>query len=161
MHSKPLRQMIDLELDAAGMRGPVKRRDIAEAVLVKSQPSHWALADERDARMSYLQNAVAQAMNEPLGDEFVQQYLPSIPGQYHAALSKIPRFICVNARGGREAEHVLSLNASREQWEATLQLRRNVAEWTRLKTTPIQEIVDLLVALAADTLMDITKEEAA
>lgn len=161
MHSKQLRQMIDLELDAAGMRGAVKRRDVAEAVLIKSRDQHWSLADERDAKMAYLQSEVAAAMNAPLGDEFIQQYLPSVPPQFHAALSGIPRFICVSARGGRDAEHVMSLNATTDQWGATLKLRENVVEWTRRKTEPIREIVDLLASLGAETLMDLTRKDAA
>lgn len=161
MHSKPLRQTIDITLDTMGMSGPVKRRDVAEAVMRSTPDEYWAEADKRDARLAYIQSAVTTRMNEVHSPEYVGQYLHNVPKDVREALTSVPRFICITPRGGRDAVHVLAVMATPDQWLANFNLKNKVVEATTQSRERSRDMHDLLAKHAASCLLDLFACEAA
>lgn len=127
-----------------GMKGPITRREVAERVL-KEGVSAWSLADETAAKLLYLQQQVSVAMREPHSNYFVERHLGHIPREYRAALHGLPRFICITPGGGRGAQHVLSLLATREEWEMNISLKDRVVEAAQMSADEARSIRALLM----------------
>lgn len=155
MHSKPLRQAVDLALDTMGMQGPVTRRQVAERVILMTTDDDWALGDQREARVAYLQQEIAARMSAPHSAHIVQQYAHGIPPAYRNLFDKLPRFICISPRGGREAQHVMSLNATADDWAANMRLKERIAEATAFSTDVSRTIHDLLRSTGSGSLADL------
>ena len=155
MQSKPLRQAIDLELDTMGMRGPIKRRDVAQRVMLTAPEDYWSERDKAEARLSYLQKQVKSRMNESHSPEYIERYLTSVPDELRTIFRKVPRFICISPRGGQESEHVMTFVATRENWAANYALKDHVVQATKISRDHARDIIDLLDAGGADTLMDL------
>lgn len=154
MHSIALRQAILLELETAGMRGPVRRRDVAEAVYHKAHGSElWALADEREAKMDYLIRAVAVLQAEPMSEEYIDQYLPRLPQRYRQTLSKMPTWICVSASG----LHIMAITAKASDWAANARLKRNIADAVMIRADQASDIARILLAEGANSIRDLAE----
>jgi len=161
MHSKPLRQAVDLALDTMGMRGPVRRRDVAEEVLRAASDDYWALGDLREAKLAYLHNEIAVRMTAAHSPEFIEPYLTHVPDKYRAMLRRIPRFICVSPRGGRDAQHVMTFCATPADWEANFALKDHIVEATRISRDSARDIRDLLVATGCNSLAELLSSKEA
>lgn len=161
MQSKPLRQAIDLSLDVLGMRGEVTRREVAQHVLRSTTDNDWSVGDEQEARLSYIQTEVAVRMNEPHSDQFIDQYLIHVPDKFRSILRGLPRFICVSPRGGREAKHVMTFRATKDQWAANFELKDRIVEATTVSRDESRVVHDLLAANGADSLLELLQREAA
>lgn len=161
MQSRPLKQAINLALDTLGMQGPVTRRQVAEKVLRETTQDHWAVGDEREAKIAYLMTGVAEAMNEPHGNHIVEQYMFRVPEEYRAVLRGLPRFICVSPRGGRASEHVMTILATPEQWAANFELKDRIVEATTISRDESRAILLLLKSTGARSLSELLRVEAA
>lgn len=155
MQSRPLRQTIDVVLDTMGMRGPVKRRDVAEEVLRSAPEDYWSIGDLREARLAYLQGEIATRMAETHSAEYIERYLTCVPDKYRAMLRKVPRFICISPRGGRDSEHVMTFAATPEHWAANYALKDHVVQATVVSRDHARDIHDLLTASGAKSLMEL------
>lgn len=155
MHSKPLRQAVDLALDTMGMQGPVTRRQVAQRVIEMTTDQDWALGDQVEARIAYLQQEIASRMSAPHSPHIVQQYATRIPPAYRNLFDKLPRFICISPRGGREAQHVMALNATADDWAANMRLKERITEATAISTDVSRSIHDLLRATRSTSLADL------
>lgn len=160
MHSKRLNQFIRVELDTAAMRGPVNRREIAERVysITRDSLDFWSLADLRDAHMNAILDGVVDAMDERITPESIQRILPRVPAKFQHLLEKMPTFICINAGAGL---HVLSINATQEDWAASARLKKSIAERIKSYADIATDIGLLLASEGANTLADLVKEEKA
>lgn len=161
MESKPLRQLIDTTLDTAGMSGPFRRRDIAERVYRSAPDDYWTLADAKEARVSWLMDVLHTRMTETHSQQFIDQYFSHLPDEVIGLLGAIPRFICISAGGGREAEHVMSVMATPEHWDANFKLKDRIAKATMAKRNEARSVRDLLVANRVQSLMEFVQREAA
>lgn len=158
MHSKPLRQAVDLALDTLGMQGPVTRREVAEHVMRSAPDDYWSVGDLRDARIAYLQSEIASRMGEALSEGYIDRFLPHVPEQHRAMLQKVPRFICISPRGGREAQHVMSFVATVEHWDANFKLKDHVVQATTVSRDFARDIRDLLLATGCRSLIELPDE---
>lgn len=160
MHSKKLNQVIRVELDTAAMRGPVNRRDIAERVysIVHDSPDYWSLADKRDALVNAIFDGVVDAMDERITPEHLHSILPRVPAKFQHLLEKMPTFICINASAGL---HVLSVNATQEDWAASAKLKSSIAERVKSHADIANDIRMLLASEGAQTLADLGERAAA
>ena len=112
------------------------------------------MADMREARVLYLMREIGTLMKEPLGQDFVDKHLSHLPPELHYLLPNIPRFICVTKRGGRNAEHVLAIYATVEQWENNFALKDDIAHRTGVAAEESRDIGDLLKSRGAGCLAD-------
>lgn len=162
MHSKPLRQHLELILDSMGMEGPVIRRAVAQRAYEEAPSDYWALADRKNADIAYLQSEVTKLMNEPASPAVVQQILDSgiVPENLRDTVMGLPRFICISSRGGAGAEHVMSWLATRGQWENNFRLKDFVTERARISRDGARDIRDLLKATRAENLLALTRRAA-
>ena len=152
MHSKQLKQALRTTLDTMGMRGPVTRRSVAEKHV---HSKHWSVADEVDAKIAYLISEVARMMDAPLTQEYIDRHMPNVPEQFRNALGKVTSFICISRRGGRGAEHVMSIKATQEQWEIYIDLKRHIEGMVRAARKADQDILDLLRMMKVQTLEEL------
>ena len=155
MQSKPLKQIVAMVIDSRGMEGPITRRALAEEVMRMAGNDKWSVADEYGARLAFLQNEITTQMNEPHSAAFIERHMVDIPEQFRDTLRKIPRFICVSPRGGRAADHVMTLIATREHWEANFALKDHIVQATRISRNESRDIRDLLEATGATCLADL------
>lgn len=155
MHSKKLNQVIRLQLDSASMRGPVNRRDIAEAVysIVRDSNDFWSLTDKREAFIGRITSGVVDAMDERMSPEYVRSNLPRVPAKYQHLLERLPTFICVNASLGL---HVLAIKATQDDWAANAKIKRSVAERITVHADVSNDIRLALAAAGAATLEDLS-----
>lgn len=162
MHSRPLRQAVDLALDTLGMQGPITRRQVAEEVIRSTTDDCWSYADQREARIAYLQREIADRMAQPVGDHLVQEYLPHVPAEYRTLVDGLPRFICVTPRGGRDSQHVMSIFATADQWAASYRLKDKIAKATENHRDRDRSVHLMLQSFGAATLVDLfSRSEAA
>lgn len=158
MESKRLRQLIDLQLDAMGMQGPVKRNDVAVRVKKTAKKDDWTAADLDKAMIAYIQKGVTVSMNQPHSKEYIEKYLGHVPQAILNTLAAIPRFICVSPNGGAGSEHVLSIMATPEDWMANHELKRGIADSIRDSSNHAREIMDYLIENRAKSLNDLMKK---
>lgn len=161
MQSKPLRQAVDLALDTMGMRGPIKRRDVAEQVLRSAPDEYWSAGDLRESKIHYLQGEIAARMGEFHSTEFIEQHLIYVPEKYRDMLRKMPRFICISPRGGRDAEHVMTFLATPEHWAANFALKDYGVQALTGSRDFARDFHDLLVSRGARSLADFLSNERA
>lgn len=160
MQSRLLRQAIDLALDTEGMKGPITRRQIVDGLL--RLPEHyWTAGDNREARSVLLFGAVTDHMNEPHSTHIIDQYLAHLPPKYSDLLERMSRFICISPRGGRDALHVMSLNATGAHWAANYELKNRIVEATRISRNESRNIRLLLESTGANSIADLLTKEAA
>lgn len=157
MHSKALRQRLLLTLDSMGARGPVTRRGVAEEVVKMTafNGRFWSLADEHAARLIYIQSEVTRAMRAPHSEHVVAQYFGQVPQEYRAALFGLPRFICISPGGGHGAQHVMSLLATPDEWEANSTLKDRVVELSQISADESRSIRRLLQYTKRQTLSEL------
>ena len=157
MHSKELREAIDITLDSMGMQGPIKRRDVARRVLMICPRDQWAQADVVESDLAYMQTLVMQRMNIPHSEDFINRHMAALPDDVRAILGKIPRFICITAGGGSGSEHVMAINATKEHWLANIRLKKRVADAAFISLDQSQRIRDMLEHMGADSIADMAK----
>ncbi len=159
MESRPIKQAVAMALDTLGMEGPVTRRAIAEAVM--RYPPPWSVSDEYDAKLALVQRETRVQMNAPHSPEFIKRHISQIPEEHRATLRNIPLYICISPNGGRGADHVRTLMATKEQWEANFALKDRIVQATRLSRNESREISELLETTGAACLADIMTGAAA
>ena len=155
MHSRPLKQAIQLALDTMGMQGPISRRDVARQVKRVSPPDHWSLEDHDDADMAYLMGGVRVCMNQPHSDAFIDQHLANMPDELRAKFHNTPRFICISAGGGRDSQHVMTFLATPEQFDNNFKLKDRVVRATTVSRDVSRDIRDLLKLHNANSLCEL------
>jgi len=158
MLNKPLREVMNVALDTMSMQGPIKIRDVAERTLSQAPSEYWSLDVDRAARIDYLCRHVKHDMAEKLSMDYVEKYLPRIPEEYHAMFKGFPKYICINPRGGRDSEHVLTILASPEQWAANIHLKDRVLDATQSSRNKSRDFLDLLKDGGAESLYDLFGE---
>ncbi len=161
MESKPLKRTMLMILDTRGMEGPVTLRGLAEEVMRCALPDEWSASDEYAARLAYLKRGYKGLMNESLSADFIERHLIHIPEELRDTLRRFPRFICISPGGGRGSEHVMTLNATKEQWEANISLKSHIMQATRMSRDESRDIRHLLVATGAGCLADLLNSEKA
>ena len=152
MRSKPLRQAVSLALDVLSEKGPITRRQVVDEVLKRTTTDHWSIDDESQARANFLMGEVAQQMSEAHSDKFLDDHDIRVPESLRPLFNKMPRFICVSPRGGRDAEHVTALSATVADWEANAQLKGQIAKATNAKRDEARAFLDFLRMNRVETL---------
>ncbi len=155
MQSKPLKQLITLTLDTKGMQGPVTLRGVAEEVLSSAPDDYYSLADDREARLALIQGETKRQMRESLSEHDTDLISSTVPKKYRKTIARLPKFICVSARGGRGSQHVMSLVATEEDWNANYELKAYVTRRAGMSRDDARDIRDLLRMLGASSLKDI------
>lgn len=155
MESKPLKQQIALIVDTMGMRGPVERRSIAEQVYHATNEDYWSSTDQQEAQIQYIMGEVATYMNTPLAAQDIARILPSVPETYRAFLEAMPRFICISERGGRGSKHVMTWQATTDDWESNIKLKEFVVERGMISTDASRAMRDMLIEHKAECLADL------
>lgn len=160
MLSVKLKQVMQLQLDTAAMRGPVNRSDIAEAVyaMVRDSDEYWSLVDKALALKAYIRDGVSELMDEKMSEDYLRAHLGHVPRQYLHLLEKLPRFMCINASAGL---HVLAVNASREDWSASAKIKRTVADHTNKKANEDEDVYRALVAEGVNSIAELGERLAA
>ncbi len=153
-------QAIDLALDTLGMRGPVTRRQVAEEVIRSTTDDYWSYGDIVESKVAYLQTEIAARMGEPHSQRILDQYLPHIPSEYWPVLRSLPRFICISPRGGRDAQHVMAIYATADQWAANFELKDRIVAATTVSRNDSRNIRLLLESTGVRSLADLGSKAA-
>lgn len=153
MESKPVKQAIAMALDTIGMEGPVTRRAIAEEVMRLNPP--WSVSDEYDAKLASYQREAKVQMNAPHSRVFIKRELSHIPEEIRDTIRNLPFFICTSPGGGRDAVHIRTLLATKEDWEANFALKDRIMQATRFSRDGSRDIRDLLETTGAGCLADL------
>ncbi len=159
MESKPVKQAVAMALDTIGMERPVTRREIAQEVMRLNPP--WSVSDEYDAREASYMREVTVQMNAPHSPGFIKHSLGHIPEEHRATFTDVSYFICISPGGGRNALHIRTMLATKEQCEANFALKDHIAEATRVSRDQSREICELLGSTGAVCLADLMSSEAA
>ena len=158
METLKTKERIRLELDACGMRGRFTIRDVAEQVLPSLDLNKLSLSDQRDAAMLFLSREIRAQMKAPLRDEVKDVYLKRLPQDCWPVIDGLTKTICVSS-GGAGAYHVLTWNATRQDWEDNLLMADVMAKRARTAKHTAREIRDLLEARGAMTLKELMTGE--
>ena len=161
MNSKPLKQSISLVLDTKGMQGPITRRSVAEEVMRIAGKECWSASDEWEAKLAYVQKEIRTQMNEAYSQEFIERNVLYVPEQYRDTFCKMSRFICISSKGGRDSDHVMTLVATKDHWEANFALKDRIVQATRASRDESRDIRDLLEMSGASCLADLFNDKAA
>ena len=155
MHSKPLRQKLQLGIDTLGMRGEYEVSEVVDFALRIMTPEDWALADRTSADRQYLSTQAKKLMVSMISIEILENFGVHIPEEYAAALSGLPANVCVSARGGRHAKWRHVITVSLADWKSNLALRDMIAEYATQARDHKADIVRLLVETGSDSIADL------
>lgn len=160
MLSTKLKQITQLQLDSASMRGPVNRSDIAVRVyeLVHDSEEFWSLADKRAALEGYIRDGIAELMDERISEDYLRAHLGHVPRQYLYLLEKLPRYICINAAKGL---HVLATKATRDDWADSAKIKRKIANHITTKANDDEDVFRVLSDAGVETIEELSLREAA
>ncbi len=161
MESRPLKQLIALVLDTKGMEGPVTRRELADEVMKLAASDQWSASDQYNANRDYIQKGITVQMGEAHSPEFIAVHFSHIPEEHRDTLRKIPLYICISSGGGRGSQHIRTLVATKEHWEANFALKDQIVQATRVSRNRSRDIRDLLEATGAGCLADLLNSEKA
>ena len=156
MESKPLQQAIDLVLDTESMKGPVRKREMAELVARQVSPDQWSINDLNDAQTKYIMSEISTRMTVPLSEEYIRMYMPNLSRDMWDLIITIPRFICVSPNAGPNSEWVLSYIATAEEWKNNASMKSDKASATQFHANVSKTIHDYLVHNKADSILEFT-----
>ena len=92
-------------------------------------------------------------MRETVPLESLARTLSRIPRRFHTLFDGIPRFICIQA--GASAQHVLTCNASQEDWLANENLKQAHIDDMTVSKDWSHDMRRMLVSLGATSINDI------
>lgn len=152
MESKPLKQLIQLIMDAAGMRGAVSKREIAEDVYRQATGPNklFSLSDEKNALLQYIMGEINERFHVPICDmarmRLPREILDALP-------VTVPTWICVVP--GHDAKWRLLLTATDDEWDVNYRMKDDIAARTRLTSNVSRNIRDALRQAGVKCLQDL------
>lgn len=154
-HSKELRQAVQLELDAASMRGLgiVVKRQVAERALVAVPHEAWSRMDLADAKLAKLMTEIGVLMREPPDQEAIDLWIPNLPIKARDFLAGASRYICIGSN-----EHVLRWRATRDQIRTSCEAKGTLAEQIIESRNVDREHLDLLDLAGVDSFVEMSSQ---
>jgi len=144
-----------------GMRGPATRADIVEQILNEVPLEYFSLTDNREGHRLLMLKEVKTRMNSLLPKDVGDQLKIHIPEDIAADIDALTSWICISERGGRGALHVMTLRATRADWESNGELKDFIIEHTQASQRLSADMAGLLAHTGAKCLDDLMVEKAA
>jgi len=161
MVSLPLQQTIDRVMGIYGMRGPATRADIVEQILNEAPLEYFSLTDNREGHRLLMLKEVKTRMNSLLPKDVNDRLKIHIPEGLAADIDALTSWICISERGGVGALHVMTMKATRANWQANGGLKDFVIELTQASRRLSADIDNMLAHTGAKCLGDLMVEKAA
>jgi len=138
LHSKALRQSLQLNFDTVMMRGG-SFREAAEETYRTTSPDAIALADQRQALISLLMTEARQLGKEKIDQDILDRQCPNLPRVVRDFLAGASKLVCV---GGNQ--HKFRWMATKDEMKQTRSGKTRLIEQIQSSRDIDDEQIDML-----------------